>query len=94
MYSHLTRVGITFLYRVAQLVLPIPISQRTRPLDFDSLAALHTLDKLFADSAVSTVILEEMLPNPDQSPIRDTDHERLATQLLINLSCHATPTYC
>ena len=63
---------------------------QTRPLDLSSLAALDTFDKLFADSSLSTVILEEMLPDPNHFPTRDADHEMLATQLLVHFPRNAT----
>ncbi|MCT2581901.1 lantibiotic dehydratase family protein [Actinophytocola gossypii] len=64
---------------------------RARPVDLDGIAALRALDRLLADPAVTSVVLEEMLPAPEHLPVRDRDGAGVAAQLLLRLPHAAGP---
>jgi hypothetical protein len=65
---------------------------RPRPVDLDSVAALRVFDRLLADTTVSTLVVEEMLPDPEHLPVRDESGDRLAAQLLVRLPHRGAPS--
>jgi hypothetical protein len=66
-------------------------TRRPRPVDLDSITALRTFDRLLADPAVSSLVVEEMLPDPDHLCVQDESGDGLAAQLLLRLPHRATP---
>ncbi|MEU6594466.1 lantibiotic dehydratase [Streptomyces sp. NPDC046881] len=57
------------------------------PVDLASLTAVHLIERLCARQASTTVLVEEMLPAPDQLLLRDALHggAAVAAQLLLRL---------
>jgi hypothetical protein len=64
---------------------------RPRPVDLDSIAALRVFDRVLADPAASVLVLEEMLPGPDEAMVRNEAGEPLAAQLLLRLPHQVSP---
>jgi hypothetical protein len=65
--------------------------RRPRPVDLDSFAALRTFDRVLADPGVSSLVIEEMLPDPGHLCVHDGSGESLAAQLLVRLPHRAAP---
>ncbi|MDQ0377079.1 hypothetical protein [Amycolatopsis thermophila] len=63
---------------------------RSRPVDLDSVATLRVFDRMLADPAVPGLVLEEMLPAPDDLVVSDVDGAAHAAQVLVRLP-FATP---
>jgi hypothetical protein len=68
-----------------------PGAGRPRPVDLDSITALRVIDRALGDPAVSLLVLEEMLPGPDELAVRDEHGEPLAAQLLLRLPHQVSP---
>ncbi|TDV51903.1 lantibiotic dehydratase family protein [Actinophytocola oryzae] len=66
-------------------------ARRPRPVDLDSVAALRVFDRVLADPSASALVLEEMLPGPDDAVVRSEAGEPLAAQLLVRLPHRASP---
>jgi hypothetical protein len=64
---------------------------RPRPVDLDSVCALRVLDRMLADPSATALVLEEMLPGPEESMVRDETGEPLAAQLLLRLPHRMSP---
>jgi hypothetical protein len=65
--------------------------RRPRPVDLDGFAALRTFDRLLADPAVSALVIEEMLPDPEHLCVHDESGGSLAAQLLVRLPHRTAP---
>lgn len=64
---------------------------RPRPVDLDSVTALRVFDRVLADPSAKALVLEEMLPSPEQLTVRSESGEPLAAQLLLRLPHQASP---
>ncbi|MFL6125925.1 MAG: hypothetical protein ACJ73U_40635, partial [Actinophytocola sp.] len=64
---------------------------RPRPVDLDSMTALRVFDRLLAAPSVTALVLEEMLPAPENLTVGDETGERLAAQLLLRLPHQVRP---
>lgn len=62
---------------------------RPRPVDLDSVTALRVFDRMPASA--EPLVLEEMLPSPDQLTVRGEHDEPLAAQLLLRLPHQVSP---
>jgi hypothetical protein len=62
---------------------------RPRPVDMDSVTALRVFDRVPASARV--LVLEEMLPSPDQLSVRGEHGEPLAAQLLLRMPHQVSP---
>jgi hypothetical protein len=62
-------------------------------IDLDGLLAVRALDRLAAVSTTSTVLLTELLPRPDQLPVRDLSTASTCwSELLLRLPASPRPT--
>ncbi|MFE9398332.1 lantibiotic dehydratase [Streptomyces flavidovirens] len=63
------------------------------PVDFSSLTALHLIERLCAQQAGGALLVEEMLPAPEELPLRDPVHggAAVATQVLLRLPPDRSP---
>ncbi|MCP2258758.1 Lantibiotic dehydratase, C terminus [Streptoalloteichus tenebrarius] len=67
---------------------------RPVPVDLAGLPAVRALDRLLAAPDTAGLVVEEMLPTPEQFLVTDTAHapgDRLAAQLLLRLPVGVTP---
>ncbi len=64
---------------------------RSRPVDLDSVATLRVFDRLLADPAVDGLVLEEMLPAPEDLTVSDVDGQCYAAQALVRLPMDTSP---
>ena len=65
------------------------------PADLESLRAIPTLERLAAEAPEAGMVIEEMLPSPDQLAVADSagmPGDRLASELLLRLPCDESPT--
>ncbi|WP_156131618.1 hypothetical protein [Amycolatopsis methanolica] len=66
--------------------------RRSQPVDLDSIATLRVFDRMLADPAVGGLVLEEMLPAPDDLTVSDVDGSRRAVQAVVRLLLGASPS--
>ncbi|GHF16537.1 hypothetical protein GCM10017786_58040 [Amycolatopsis deserti] len=64
---------------------------RSRPVDLDSVATLRVFDRMLADPGVDGLVLEEMLPAPEDLTVSDVDGGRCAAQVLVRLPLDVSP---
>ncbi|GAB3565196.1 hypothetical protein GCM10027445_10290 [Amycolatopsis endophytica] len=64
----------------------------SRPVDLDSVATLRVFDRMLADPAVPGLVLEEMLPAPEDLSVSDMDGGRRAAQVLVRLPFETSPS--
>ncbi|SHG43742.1 lantibiotic dehydratase [Streptoalloteichus hindustanus] len=67
---------------------------RPVPVDLAGLPAVRIVDRLLAAPDVEEILVEEMLPTPDQAAVSDTAHapgDRLVAQLLLRLPAASAP---
>ena len=65
---------------------------QSRPVDLDSTATLRVFDRMLADPAVDGLVLEEMLPAPDDLVVSDVDGGRCAARALVRLPLNTSPS--
>ncbi|NIH82174.1 hypothetical protein [Amycolatopsis viridis] len=63
----------------------------SRPVDLDNIATLRVFDRMLADPAVPGLVLEEMLPGPEDLIVSDVDGSRRAARTLVRLPFGTTP---
>ncbi|NIH85164.1 hypothetical protein [Amycolatopsis granulosa] len=64
--------------------------RESRPVDLDNIATLRIVDRMLADPAVPGLVLEEMLPAPDDLTVSDVDGGRRAARALVRLPSGTT----